>query len=107
MRPGNPPPRKRGSLSVTTRERVPRGHGANRANRANPANPPTSDLAPAREVTFQVTYGVRWGANLLCLCLCLCSPFADGGGLPAPPVSSLTVYTDLCTHALLVQLVMV
>ena len=37
--------------------------GANRANRANRANPPPSDPAPARQVTFQVTYGVRWGAN--------------------------------------------
>ena len=27
------------------------------------ANPPPSDPAPARQVTFQVTYGVRWGAN--------------------------------------------
>ena len=39
------------------------GTGANRANRANRANPPPSDPAPARQVTFQVTYGVRWGAN--------------------------------------------
>ena len=36
------------------------GRGANRANRANP---PPSDPAPARQVTLQVTYGVRWGAN--------------------------------------------
>ena len=39
------------------------GRGANRANRANRANPPPSDPAQARQVTFQVTYGVRWGAN--------------------------------------------
>ena len=32
--------------------------GANEANRANRANPPPSDPAPARQVTFQVTYGV-------------------------------------------------
>ena len=34
------------------------GWGANRANQANWANPPASDPAPARQVTFQVTYGV-------------------------------------------------
>ena len=34
------------------------GGGANRANRANPAKPPPRDLALARQVTFQVTYGV-------------------------------------------------
>ena len=39
------------------------GRGANQANRANQANPPPSDPAPARQVTFQVTYGVGWGAN--------------------------------------------
>ena len=39
------------------------GRGANRANRANRANPPPSVPAPARQVTFQVTYGVLWGAN--------------------------------------------
>ena len=39
------------------------GRGANRANRANRAHPPSSDPAPARQVTFQVTYGLRWGAN--------------------------------------------
>ena len=39
------------------------GGGANRANRANRGNPPPSDPAPARQVTFQVTYGVGWGAN--------------------------------------------
>ena len=39
------------------------GRGANRAKRANRANPPPSDPAPARQVTFQVTYGVGWGAN--------------------------------------------
>ena len=37
--------------------------GPNRANRANRANPPPSDPAPARQVTFQVTYGVGWGAD--------------------------------------------
>ena len=64
MSPGNPPPRKRGNLRVTTRELGPGGgRGANRANRANRANPPPSDPAPARQVTFHVTYGVRWGAN--------------------------------------------
>ena len=52
MRPGNPPPRRRGNLRVGTREREPGGRGANRAN------PPPSDPAPARQVTFQVTYGV-------------------------------------------------
>ena len=39
------------------------GRGANQANRANRANPPPSDPASARQVTFQVTYGVGWGAN--------------------------------------------
>ena len=39
------------------------GRGANGANRANRANPPPSDPARARQVTFQVTYGMRWGAN--------------------------------------------
>ena len=34
------------------------GWAPNRANRANQANPPPSDPAPARQVTFQVTYGV-------------------------------------------------
>ena len=64
MRPGNPPPRRRGNLRVAPRERGPGGgKGANRANQANRANPPTSDPAPARHVTFQVTYGVGWGAN--------------------------------------------
>ena len=33
------------------------GCGANRVNRANQANPPPSDPEPARQVTFQVTYG--------------------------------------------------
>ena len=33
------------------------GRGSDRAN------PPLSDAAPARQVTFQVTYGVGWGAN--------------------------------------------
>ena len=67
MSPGNPPPHRRGNLRVATREWGPGGggggRGANRANRANRANPPPSDPAPARQVTFQVTYGVRWGAN--------------------------------------------
>ena len=36
------------------------GWGANRANRANP---PPSDLAPARQVTLQVTYGVGVGGG--------------------------------------------
>ena len=62
--PGNPPPRTRGNLRVATREWGPGGgRGAKPANRANRANPPPSDPAPARQVTFQVTYGVRWGAN--------------------------------------------
>ena len=39
------------------------GRGAHPANRANRANPPPSDPAPARQVTSQVTYGVRWGAD--------------------------------------------
>ena len=64
MRPGYPLPRRRGNLRVATRERGSGGgRGANRANRANRANPPTSDPAPARPVTFQVTYGVGWGAK--------------------------------------------
>ena len=64
MSPGNPPPRRSGNLRVATREWGPGGSkGANRANQANRANPPPSDPAPACQVTFQVTYGVRWGAN--------------------------------------------
>ena len=64
MSPGNPPPRRTGDLRVATREWGPGGGtGANQANRANRANPPPSDPAPARQVTLQVTYGVRWGAN--------------------------------------------
>ena len=52
-------------MRVATRERGPEGgRGANRANRANRANPPPSDPAPARQVTFQVTYGVGWGGGL-------------------------------------------
>ena len=39
------------------------GRGANWANRANWANPPPGDPAPARQVAFQVTCGVGWGAN--------------------------------------------
>ena len=35
------------------------GLGGRGANRANRANPPPSDPAPARQVTFQVTYGVE------------------------------------------------
>ena len=51
-------------MRVATREWPPRrGKGANWANQANKANPTPSDPAPARHVTFQVTYGVRWGAN--------------------------------------------
>ena len=54
--------------------------------------------------------GVKWGevgGNGACACACACvSPFSDGGGLPAPLVSSLKLYTDLCTHALLVDLVL-
>ena len=41
------------------------GRGANRANRANWANPPPSDPAPARQVTFQVTYSVGGGLTRL------------------------------------------
>ena len=36
------------------------GLGGKGTNRANRANPPPSDPAPACQVTFQVTYGVRW-----------------------------------------------
>ena len=39
------------------------GLGDRGANRANRTNPPPSDPAPAHQVTFQVTYGVGWGAN--------------------------------------------
>ena len=65
MRPANPPPRRRGNVRVATRERGlgGGGRGANQGNRANRANPPPSDPAPARQVTFQVTYGVGWGSN--------------------------------------------
>ena len=59
MSPGNPPPRKRGSLCVATREGGGVRYGANGGNRANRANPPPSDLAPPRQVTFRVNYGVR------------------------------------------------
>ena len=52
--------------------------------------------------------GGEMGGNGACACACACvSPIAHGGGLPAPPVSPLTVHTDLCTHALLVDLVLV
>ena len=54
------------------------GRGANRANRANWANPPPSDPAPARQVTFRVTYGVRWGANRA-------DRGVGGGGEPGAP----------------------
>ena len=51
-------------MRVATREWGPGGgREANPANRANRANPPPSDPAPARQVTFQVTYGLRRGAN--------------------------------------------
>ena len=39
------------------------GQEANRANQVNQANPRPSDPAPARQVTFQLSYGVGWGAN--------------------------------------------
>ena len=52
------------------------GRWANRANRANRANPPPSDPAPARQVTFQVTYWVHWGAGRA-------NQGAGGGGDPA------------------------
>ena len=66
MCPSNPPPRRRGDLRVATREWGPGGgRGANWANRADRANPPPSDPAPAHQVTFQVTYGVRWGLTAL------------------------------------------
>ena len=62
MRSGNPPLRKEGSLRVATREKGAwKAEGGNRANRANRANPRPGDLALARQVTFQVTYGVGWG----------------------------------------------
>ena len=78
MSPGNPPPRRRGNLRVATREWGPGGgRGANRANRANRANPPPRDPAPGRQVTFQVTYGVQWGANR--------ANWGVGGGEPGAP----------------------
>ena len=47
---------------VTCVSRLAKGgrgdRGSNRAHRANRANPPPSDSVPARQVTFQVTYGV-------------------------------------------------
>ena len=61
MRPGNPPPHRRGNVRVAIRERGL--GGGTEANRADGANPPPSDPVPARQVTFQVTYGVGWGAN--------------------------------------------
>ena len=39
------------------------GRGAHRANRATRAEQPSSDRALACQVTFQVPYGVGWGAN--------------------------------------------
>ena len=81
MSRGNPPPLWRGNLRVATREWGPGGggggRGANWANRAHRANPPPSDPALARQVTFQVTYGVRWGANP--------ANRAVGGGVPGAP----------------------
>ena len=50
-------------MHVVTREWGIGGQGADPANRANRANLPPSDPAPARQVTFQVTDGVWWGAN--------------------------------------------
>ena len=77
MSPGKPPPRRRGNLRVATREWGPGGgRGANRANWVNQATPPPSDLATARQVAFQMTYGVRWGANRT-------NRGSGGGGDPA------------------------
>ena len=52
-----------------------------------------------------------WHMACACACACACaracayvSPFAEGGGLPAPLVFSLSVRPDLCTHALIVGL---
>ena len=60
MGPANPHP----AGGVTCVSRLAKGGvGGKGANRANRANPPPSDPAPARQVTFQVTYGVGWGAN--------------------------------------------
>ena len=72
MSPGNP------EGGVTCMSRLANGglgggREANGANRANRANPPPSDPAPARQVTFQVTCGVRWGANRA-------NPGVGGGG---------------------------
>ena len=67
MRPGNPPPRSRGNLRVATRERGTGGGGGAVGliglTGVNGANAPPSDPVPARQVTFQVTYGVGWGGN--------------------------------------------
>ena len=60
MRPGNPPPRKKGSLRVATRERGFGGRGANRANRANRSNPPPSRRLPS-DLPSDLWGG--WGAN--------------------------------------------
>ena len=58
--PRQPPTTQEGLPACRDSRMGARGcRGANRANRANRADPPPSDPAPARQVTFQVTYGVR------------------------------------------------
>ena len=62
--PRQPPTTQEGELACCdSRMGASGGRGANWADRANRANPAPSDPAPARQVTFQVTYGVPWGAN--------------------------------------------
>ena len=63
MRPATP--EHAGGIACVSRlvKGGPGGTRANGANRANQANPPPSHLAPARRVTFQVTYGMGWGGN--------------------------------------------
>ena len=51
--------------------------------------------------------GGGWGEMGACACACACayvSPFAEGGGPPAPLVFSLSVRPNLCTHAPIVGL---
>ena len=79
MSPGNPPPSEGVTCVLRPANRGLGGRGADRANRAKRANPPPSDPAAARQVTFQVTYGVRWGAN---------RANGGGGGPGAPCVGS-------------------
>ena len=63
MSPGNSPPRRRGNLRVATREWGPGGAGGLIGLTRLIGLTHHHVGGPARQVTFQVTYGGRWGAN--------------------------------------------